>query len=318
MTQLLLPILALVAFAATPTDVRSQDPDNPGAGRTLNKQEEIERAKLRALQKEGGDLEGELEGKGDADGGEHIKRVPDLGTVARARVSTVPSRLGPGQSGEVRIVMMFRGENVIEGSSHFAATFEAVQGPLSLGPAQLDPASPGRLVELFAGQPVYENTAMFRIPITVDPAAKHSRYPVRFTIEGDVTSGKTGVAMGRHELLAAGAVEVGEPLPTPGIRAANASVRGDVVPTPSEASAVRQPTAGSTTPKQPSTGSTATEGVGEGVLSDPTPAESDSSEPMVEGTTLPGAEDRGPPMAILAAGGAVLVVLLLLLLGRRR
>jgi len=148
---------------------------------------------------------------------------------------TKPSRIAPGQSGEIFVILALQGDAVIQSGNSMEFKYESEQGPIMLGSFQVNPPKPGKLASVFKDQPVHDNTATVRIPITVGSNARYGDYPVGLAMEIEVSDGKTGSLLGRYHEVGSVSVVVGRPEPRPAPRVAPAKVAA--APTAVEGSA---------------------------------------------------------------------------------
>jgi hypothetical protein len=238
------------------------------------------------------------------------------GAYCSFQLSLVPAKLMPGQSGTLRVLAALRGNTVLPSPAPLEMVGPTAQGSLTLGALTPQPASPGRLAAAYLGRPVYDNYAVFEVPVTMaGDAALGSKHVAAVDMRFDLFDGNTAQPIGRFVDRVSMEIEVGR-VPDPDVRGLP---RSGGAP-PAEAPAATAPAvapASSTGPdagmERPLTGRV--------LVADPTPVDpgkaaaaveppSDSSQPAVD-------EAGGVPMGLLAGGAVAAVVLGLLLLRRK-
>ncbi len=122
-------------------------------------------------------------------------------------VSVKPRRLAPGQLGDLYVVVTLgRGGNVVLSGAIAELRLSPDAGPFQFGNPTLDPTGNGR--------PVYEDTLLFRVPVTVRPDAEKKRHPVAGVVRLELVDGKSGRPVGVFESQLRGTITVGAPLPS--------------------------------------------------------------------------------------------------------
>lgn len=191
--------------------------------------EEIERirAKRAALQ-EAGDLK-EEEGKGTPDEA-MAEMTPEQRLNASLRhgagnfctfvATPKPARLLPGQSGVVVVTAVLRSRAVLQAPAPIELTSTPNQGLVTLaGPPQFRPAEPGRIESAYRGKPVYDNYAIFEVPVTMSPQAQiGQKQVVSLELKFDLFDGASAQVIGRFLDRCSTEIEVG--------RAADPAVAG--------------------------------------------------------------------------------------------
>lgn len=134
----------------------------------------------------------------------------DGSSFCRFVASVRPSRLLPGQTGTMFVTAILQGNAVLQAPSPIAVTSPTVQGLVSLGGSSLREAAPGRVAPAYLGRPVYDNTAILEIPVTMASHAKlGERQSVRVDLKFDLYDGTTTQVIGRFLDRAATDIEVG-------------------------------------------------------------------------------------------------------------
>jgi len=234
------------------------------------------------------------------------------GAYCSFQVSVVPAKLMPGQSGTLRVLAALRGNTVLPSPAPLEMVGPTAQGSLTLGALSPLPAGPGRLAAAYLGRPVYDNYAVFEVPVTMaGDAALGSKHVAAVDMRFDLFDGNTAQAIGRFVDRVSMEIEVG--------RVADPDVRGlargasappaDAPPTGAPAAApVAAPDAGLDRPL-----------AGRVLVADPTPATAapTATEPPPEPSQPAVDEAGGVPTGVLAGGAVAAVVLGLLLLRRK-
>lgn len=245
---------------------------------------------------------------------ERLARNISNGASAHCRFYTSfrPAKLMPGQSGTMLVTMTFHGAAVLPAPPAIEMVSGPRQGPVTVGALAVRPAEPGRLASGYLGRPVYDNFAVFEIPVTLTGEAPiGSKQPVSVELKFDLYDGVSAQPIGRFVDRATGEIEVGQQ-PDPKVavpprsgEVAAASVRAEPVASlPSTAAAP------STAP-----GPAALAGrVGQVQESQPSPPVADDTSGSLP---LPSASAAGLPLLPIL-GGALLVVGVAILLIKKR
>lgn len=138
-----------------------------------------------------------------------------LSTFCVITPATRPSRVAPGESADFFLVLSLMDTHVIPGTGKVELAYQRQQGPIALGDWQIDPPAPGRLAKAFHDRPVYENTTKIRLPITVQPDARHGKYPIRLKVTAEIANGQSGSLVGKFFEEVTHEVHVGPPMPRP-------------------------------------------------------------------------------------------------------
>lgn len=245
---------------------------------------------------------------------ERLARNISNGASAHCRFYTSfrPAKLMPGQSGTMLVTMTFHGAAVLPAPPAIEMVSGPRQGPVTVGTLAVRPAEPGRLASGYLGRPVYDNFAVFEIPVTLTGEAPiGSKQPVSVELKFDLYDGVSAQPIGRFVDRATGEIEVGQQ-PDPKVvvpprsgEVAAASVRAEPV-----ASLPSAPAAPATAPGPAALAGRAGE-VRESQPSPPVAGETSGSLP------LPSASADGLPLLPIL-GGALLVVGVAILLIKKR
>jgi hypothetical protein len=241
--------------------------------------------------------------------------TPDGASLFSPLLSLKPRRLAPSQSGEIVVVVMLSrsGNGVVLPGTHAKLELEpAADTPFAFGAATLDPAEPGQLSTRFVGKPVYDNTLIFRVPVTVKGDAKDAKRTVSGFVELAMVNGHTGESMGTYRTKVSGFAKIGKPLPMAVAAHKPKSARAE---TPTEVPGSPQVKTPTVDTKAKATAPPGSSGGGTGRLEQPTSA-------IDPGAALPGSPglraevDDG--MEMFAWIGGILAVLVIGMLVLRR
>jgi len=230
-------------------------------------------------------------------------------------MSVKPARLMPGQSGTLIVVATLVGQAVLPAPAPLEVLSAPQQGLVTLGSLAFRPASPGKLASAsgYLGKPVYENYAIFEVPVTMSTEAVVGRkVPVALDLKFDLYDGVSTEPVGRFTDRAVTEIEVGQ-VADPSV-IAGVHVGRIIAPAPDETIDGTDAAALSNAlgPKGKTVDAAA-----------PLPAPGEALPPVVPtstGSTRPPADEDGGlplPPALLIGGGVVLLVLLLLFVKRR-
>ncbi len=140
----------------------------------------------------------------------------DLATFMSPIVGVKPRRVAPGQSGEVSIVLSMQpGFVLLPGQIDVA--YSRSNAAMEFGDWSIDDPKRGLAEGPFHGQPVYENYARITIPFTVAADADMTKWAVSFTLTATVSDASSGGSRGQSQGSASTQIDVGPPLPTPGV-----------------------------------------------------------------------------------------------------
>ena len=235
------------------------------------------------------------------------------GAYCSFQLSVVPAKLMPGQSGTLRVLAALRGNSVLPSPAPLEMVGPTAQGSLMLGALSPQPAGPGRLAAAYLGRPVYDNYAVFEVPVAMaGDAALGSKHVAAVDMRFDLFDGNTAQPIGRFVDRVSMEIEVGR-VADPEVRGL---ARGGSAP-PAEAPTTGTPSAAPGAAPvagldRPLTGrvlvADTTPATAAPTAAEPPPAE--SSQPTVD-------EAGGVPVGLLVGGAVAAVVLGLLLLRRK-
>ncbi len=152
---------------------------------------------------------------GDGSGEPPVAEGIAVGTTNECIVmaTTRPSRIPPGGSGMLIITMALTGDAVITADTPIVLLYAEMQGPLTLGSYALRPAKhtmgPGPL----QGQPVYDESVILEVPVSVTNDAVDGEHLAGMRVEFELKNGRSGFSKGRFATGISGRVRVGDPLP---------------------------------------------------------------------------------------------------------
>jgi hypothetical protein len=233
-----------------------------------------------------------------------------------------PQKLMPGQSGVMVVSALLNGQAVLPSPAPMEMVGARQQGFVSLGELGFHPAELARQAPGYAGRPVYDNYAIFEIPVTVAAdATVGTKQPVFVDLRFDIYDGASAQPIGRFFDRATAEVEVGRTL-DPVVQGGQSGASAPVVdPLSTAAVQPSEPLAGSSA-------SGASDG-GDGKLirgQEPATSEHPAAE-LPTDSELPGAptsgwspapEDSGMlPLPVWLGGGALLLVIVLMLARRK-
>lgn len=298
-----------------------------GLAQSGSEGEEAERirAKRAALQ-EAGDLK-EEEGKGTPDDA-LSELTPEQRLNASMRhgagnfctfiATPKPSRLMPGQSGVVVVTAVLRSRAVLQAPAPVELTSTPNQGLVTLaGQPQFRPAEPGRIESAYRGKPVYDNYAIFEVPVTMSAQAQlGQKQVVSLELKFDLFDGSTAQSIGRFLDRCSTEIEVGRAA-DPAVNASNRARQGLGQQRPTGGAAVTDGSADAELAEaRPAPKSTV-------VVAAPNLVLPDQQQPSASAPASPSSDappvDEEPllPMPLWIAGGALVGLLALLLLRRR-
>lgn len=120
-----------------------------------------------------------------------------------------PPKLLPGESGTLMITAILQGQAVLSSPLQMTMTPRVNLGSASLGALVAHPALPGTIAKAYLGRPVYENTAVFEVPVTMGNEVRlGEKTSVAVDLQFDVYNGDSGRAVGRFIELVRVDVEV--------------------------------------------------------------------------------------------------------------
>lgn len=236
--------------------------------------------------------------------------VNGAGAFCTFETSLEPRRLLPGQTGILTVMMILRGDAVLPAPPPVVMRGPAQQQALTLGSLNFREPKLGALPQnqAYRGKPVYEEIAIFDLPVTAAADAKlGSKHRISVELQFDLYSGATGQTVGRFLDRAGREIEIGQ-------------APGRVQVAPSTATAPQVPTAAPSAPDKPAepVAPPVDDGGHAAVvpLSVPQPEAAESARSA--STPGPDAASEGGGSFWLLGGGAVLVLAVAALALRRR
>lgn len=230
-------------------------------------------------------------------------------------VATVrPPNLLPGQSGTLLITAILQGHSVLTAPAQVVMTPRPNGNTVQYGELTARPARVGTIHEAFRGRPVYENTAVFEVPITLSPTAKlGDRAALAMELEFDVHDGKTGQSTGRYIEQVQAQVEIA-PNVDPEVEGREVRDPAPQAPEPVAASSEAPSRAPETAPSA----AEALSGAPAEVVGAPTETAPAPAEPAAEDALPPIAAASGGSSWLLPVGGGAALLVLLLVLARKK
>lgn len=173
-----------------------------GEGQGLQGQLEAQRQKLAKKRKKpvgGEDME---------TGDDSSRMTPEQLLAARKRrgsrgqcrfvAAMRPEKLLPGQSGTMLVTAILQGRSVLQAPASVTMTLLTKGNLIELGPLAARPAAAGTIHRGFLGRPVYENTAIFEVPVTLaNSATLGDKVQVALDLEFDIYDGESTQVVGR-------------------------------------------------------------------------------------------------------------------------
>ena len=119
-------------------------------------------------------------------------------TYCRFNVSCRPAQLLPGQSGVLMIVASLLGSAVLPTPLNLSVTSRVPSNSVVMGDFSARPAPIGTMSEAYLGQPVYENTLVLEVPVTMGSTlALGDKQSVAADLQFDIYDGESGRPVGR-------------------------------------------------------------------------------------------------------------------------
>ncbi|MFN6145960.1 MAG: hypothetical protein ACK5AL_06360 [Planctomycetota bacterium] len=235
------------------------------------------------------------------------------GAYCRFQASLVPAKLLPGQSGMLKVLATLQGNAVIPAPAPMEMVGLMQQGSVVLGPLSPLPAEPGRLAAAYLGRPVYDNYAIFDVPVTMAADAPlGSKHVAAVDMRFDLYDGNTAQPIGRFVDRVSLTIEVGA-VPDPQVRGLAAPDAAPAAVAPAAAPPAAAPSVGAA-------GGAANLPV-DGQVRTPEPATTAPAAaveaPAGDGPVPSADGAEGVPMPLLLGGGVALAVLGILLLRRK-
>ena len=245
--------------------------------------------------------------------------VTGASSYCRFQASCKPAKLLPGQSGTLMVVAILQGSAVLPSPAPVEVMPRQGVTPVSLGTLRVRPAERGQLAKAYVGQPVYDNTAIFEVPVTMSSDAKlGEKHLVSLDLKFDLYDGNSGQPVGRFIDRVATNIEVGA-VPNPTIQGGGASAANNV-DTASTARVVKPVAVGGGDTPTVNTARTADV---DGAVEQAASGDANQVEPVAPalggGSQPPVADDSedGLPIGLIAGGGLFVVAILVLLLRRK-
>jgi hypothetical protein len=122
------------------------------------------------------------------------------GSKAHCRfvASCRPPKLLPGQSGTLMISAILQGDSVLPAPLQLNVTSRTPVDAINVGALTARSASIGTIAPAYVGRPVYENTAVFEVPITMGSSAElGAKQNLALDLQFDVYSGVSAQVIGR-------------------------------------------------------------------------------------------------------------------------
>ena len=193
----LLPVLALILLTSALSAQR------PGEGNSLTPEQVKAMRRNRA---EKGTVKGDgIEAATDA---KWEQMTPEEQLSANVRrgaksycrfnVSCRPAQLLPGQSGVLMIVASLLGKAVLPAPLNLSVTPRIPANSVAMGDFLAHPAPIGTMSSAYLGQPVYENTVVLEVPVTMGSTLTlGEKQPVSADLQFDIYDGESGQPVGR-------------------------------------------------------------------------------------------------------------------------
>ncbi|MFN3241777.1 MAG: hypothetical protein ACE37K_09725 [Planctomycetota bacterium] len=306
-----LPKLSLILAALA--SLVSALPAQEGSG---DLQAELEARRNKLAQKRQAQRDGEIGESKPMTAEEILEARKRRGSRGQCRFVTAmrPPKLLPGQSGTMLITAVLQGRSVMPAPSQVAMTAQPSK-LVQVGSLLARPAQVGTIHEAYRGRPVYENTAVFEVPVTLTPEAKlGDKAQVAVDLEFDIYDGRTAQAVGRFIERVQAQVEVA-PYADPEVEGRkmreDQTERAEPVTPPSAANGDNVGPAGSQKPDAMSGNAN--------TVAPPQPrepVETETSDP-VDDLPMASTEEGGFPTMLIVGGGAILLVIVLLLMRKK-
>ncbi|MFT7536033.1 MAG: hypothetical protein ACI85K_001987 [Hyphomicrobiaceae bacterium] len=221
-----------------------------------------------------------------------------------------PPKMLPGQSGVMMITAILSGQSVLPAPLQMQLTPRVQPGAVAIGSLSPRPALPGTIAKAYLGRPVYENTAVFEVPVTMGNDAKlGSKALIAVDLQFDIYHGDTGQTIGRFIERVTTDVEVAPYVDPP---VSNRTPKVQPKPAPIAPIEVTNPDANPSNVIEPD--SNAMSGtVTEVPVDAPEPVEVDAPATPSKLPPTDSGEGLGLPSILAIGGGAFLLVMVLLL-----
>lgn len=236
------------------------------------------------------------------------------GAYCRFQASLVPAKLLPGQSGTLKVLATLQGNAVIPSPAPMEMVGLLQQGMVTLGALAPVPAELGRLATAYLGRPVYDNYAIFDVPVTMSAdATLGSKHIAAVDMRFDLYDGNSAQPIGRFVDRVSLSIEVGS-VPDPQVRGLAAAAV--VAPAGATSAALAVPD-GLPVGGPDAAGPRRLDG--KVLVAEPAPPAGATDAPPAADPAAPtvGDDAGGVPLPLLLGGGAALVVIGILLLRRK-
>ena len=314
-----LSLFLVVLLGSQPALLAQRENESPG-GQGVNVSERAASRRKMAEKKRA--AKGELEESDDRQmtPEELLESRKRRGSRGQCRfVATMrPPKLLPGQSGTLIVTAILQGKSVMQAPSPVEMTPRVSPGFATLGALSARPAPMGTIHQGYLGRPVYENTAIFEVPVSVSSSVKLGEtVPVAIDLEFDIYDGDSTRVVGRFIERVQTTFSVAQHVDPPVAPAAAAaeSVEDDA---PAQSSARD----GSPVPAAPSSVASGSPDILTGAAA--TPAPEPEAKQQVAGDDgqdeppMPVAPAAGSSSYLLYLGGGILLMVVLLSVARKR
>ena len=169
--------------------------EKPGA---LQRQMEKQRKKLAQKRERGDGVE--VEGVEDTspEALRNARRMRGSRGQCRFVPAMRPPQLLPGQSGTLLITAILQGRSVLQAPANVVVTPRSNGNVVQMGELKARPAKVGTIHDAYRGQNVYENTAVFEVPVTIASTANlGDRAKVALELEFEIHDGNTAQLVGK-------------------------------------------------------------------------------------------------------------------------
>jgi hypothetical protein len=298
--RILLALVCLNAIAPCQNGEAGEEGANPDVTRRLNEAKE------------------KSQGRGDKDTEKKENLTPEqmlarnitsgASAFCRFYATVKPTKLMPGQSGVVSVAAILLGDAVIPSPPPMELIGAAQQGVIGVGAMSFQPAQPGKHAKGYLGRPVYDNYAIFEVPVTVSSDAEiGKKQRVAIDMRFDLYDGNSGQPVGRFVDQVSTEIEIGRALDPAVAMARDGAAR-------SSAKTAVEPIAQQVTEPKPQPR------VLEGEVITPAAAPTPVPQQPEDAPEIPVGVDTGEtllPLPMLVGGG-VLLLLIVLMLARRK
>lgn len=197
----------------------------PGQDDRLSEREaEMERRIKARAERDGGEMDEKAMKEAEEHEVDALKRLTPEERLARNVRSNAsqfcrfvaaikPQKLMPGQSGTMVVSALLNGQAVLPSPAPMEMIGALRQGVVTLGGIRFQPAEMGRHATGYLGRPVYDNFAVFEIPVSVAADATiGTKQAVSLDLRFDIYDGVSAQPIGRFVDRVATEVEIGQAL----------------------------------------------------------------------------------------------------------